>query len=368
MKALTLPTSFKLHRTILTFASIIWLALIVTAFSSIAAAQPNQLMLADILIALRSKKVTLPERNRILAEAVVVRGVTFALTPEIEKELSDTGADKTLIDSIRQKTQMVKISAVVTPPVETKPKAEPAAPPPDFSFYEKRADASLSKAEFDSAVADYSKSIEMDPKSPEAFMGRGLAYSNKQSYDLAVADFDKAIELKPKNAAAFANRGAALEKKGNIEQAITDYDKAVELEPTNEFVKAGATRLHAAQLEALAKAAKKPEPVVSPPVVTAPPAPEFVDLGALTHESATKMVTPVYPLFAVKSHIGGRIVVDVVIDVDGNVVSAKANSGQQLLKQASEEAAVRSKFKPAMIGNQAVKAKGYIVYNFTPQQ
>ena len=368
MKALTLPTSFKLHRTILMFASIIWLALIVTAFSSLAAAQPNQLMLADILIALRSKKVTLPERNRILADAVVVRGVTFALTPEIEKELSDTGADKTLIDSIRHKGQMVKISAVVTPPVENKPKAEPAAPPLDFSFYDKRADASFANGAFDSAIADYTKAIEMDPKSSEAFIGRGLAYSNKQSYDLAVADFDKAIELKPKNAAAFANRGAAFEKKGNIEQAISDYDKAVELEPANEFVKAGATRLHTAQTEALAKAAKKPEPVVAPSVVTAPPVPEFVDLGAITHESATKMVTPVYPLFAVKSHIGGRIVVDVVIDVDGKVVSAKASSGQQMLRQAGEDAALKSKFKPTMVGNQAVKAKGYIIYNFTPPQ
>ncbi|HEX3102128.1 MAG TPA: TonB family protein, partial [Pyrinomonadaceae bacterium] len=346
--------------------SIVSFIFIFTAFSNIAAAQSNQLMLADILIALRSKKVTLPERNKILADAVVVRGITFALTPEIEKELTDTGADRTLIDSIRQKSHIVKTSAVVTPPVETKPKADPVPPPPDFGFYEKRADASLSKADFDAAITDYTKAIEMDPKSPEAYLGRGIAYSSKQSFDLAIADFDKAIELKPKNVAGYANRGGAFERKGDLDKASADYDKALEIEPANEFVKSGATRIKDAQAKALA--AKKPEPVVAAPTTAAaPPRPEFVDLGGLTKTSATKMVTPVYPAFAVKSHIGGRVVVDVMLDEEGNVTSAKAGSGPAMLKSACEDAASRSKFKPAMYDNRPIKGKGFVIYNFTPE-
>ena len=372
MKDQSLPAFFRSLRTITAFASIVTFVFILTAFSTNAVAQPNQLMLADIVIALRSKKVTLPERNKILAEAVVVRGVTFVLTQEIEKELADTGADSSLIEAIRQKGRIVKIAAVVTPPAESKPKPEPvaaAAPPLDFSFYEKRADASFANGAFDSAIADYTKAIEMDPKSAEAIMGRGLAYANKQSYDLAIADYDKAIELKPKNVAAFANRGAAYEKKGDTEKAVADYDKAVELEPTNEFVKAGADRLHAAQAEAKAKAAKKPEPIVAPPTpsVTAPVAPEFVDLGALTNAVTVKMVKPLYPTFAIKAHVGGQVVVNVELDEAGNVTSAKVASGPQLLKQVSEDAAMKSKFKPPMAGNMATKGKGYIVYNFTPE-
>src|SRR6478672_10675537 len=75
-------------------------------------AQSNQLMLADILIALRSKKVSLAERNDIISKAVTARGITFGLTPEIEKELTDTGAEKILLDAIRQKATMVKVAAV----------------------------------------------------------------------------------------------------------------------------------------------------------------------------------------------------------------------------------------------------------------
>ncbi|MEO6052158.1 MAG: hypothetical protein ABIP78_12625 [Pyrinomonadaceae bacterium] len=51
--------------------------------------------LADILIALRSKKATLPDRNKILTDAVQTKGTTFSMTPEIEKELAGTGADRT---------------------------------------------------------------------------------------------------------------------------------------------------------------------------------------------------------------------------------------------------------------------------------
>ncbi len=366
MKELTSPASSRSYRTLIALVSVVSFIFILTAFSNIAAAQPNQLMLADILIALRSKKVTLPERNKILAEAVIVRGVTFSLTPEIEKELTDTGADRTLIDSIRQKSHIVKTSAVVTPPVETKPKPEPVAPPPpDFGFYEKRADISLSKGEFDAAITDYTKAIEMDPRSPEAFLGRGLAYSGKQSYHLAIADYDKAVELKPKYSVAYENRGEAFEKQGNKDKAVADYDKALEIEPANELAKAGSARLHTEQ----AKAVQKPEPVVAPPpTVTAPPKPEFVDLGALTKASAVKMVTPVYPQFAVKSHIGGRVVVDVMLDEEGNVTSAKAGSGHQLLKSICEEAARKSKFKPAIYENHPIKGKGYIIYNFTAEQ
>ncbi len=370
MRAQSLPVFRRSIRTVAMFVSIASIVFILTAFSSVAVGQPNQLMLADIVIALRSKKVTLPERNKILAEAVIVRGVTFTLTPEIEKELTDTGADNSLIEAIRQKSRMVKASAVVNPPVETKPKAEPVvpAPPPDFAYYEKRADTSFANGEFDSAISDYTKAIEMDPKSAESLIGRGLAYVKKLSFDLAIADYDKAIELKPKSATAFANRGAAFEKKGNTEKAVADYDKALELEPANEFVKSGADRLHAE----VAKAAKKPDPVVPTPtpapVVAAPVAPEFVDLGLLTNDKAAKMVKPIYPAFAVKSRIGGRLIVDVLLDEAGNVTSAKVSSGPQILRQVSEEAAKKSKFNPAMFANQPVKGKGYIIYNFTPDQ
>ncbi len=66
-------------------------------------------------------------------------------------------------------------------------------------------------------------------KLPVAYINRGNAYKGKGEYDQAIADFTKAIELDPKVADAYNNRGYAYEKKGETNQALVDYKKASEL-------------------------------------------------------------------------------------------------------------------------------------------
>src|SRR5258708_24433625 len=124
MKRTSLNLFMKAHPSVFVIALAVSVVFALGAFTNIIRAQGNQLSLADILIALRSKKLTLPERNKILTDAVATRGTTFSLTPEIEKELSVTGADKDLVDSLKKRSQIVKIAAVV-PSAETKPNTEP---------------------------------------------------------------------------------------------------------------------------------------------------------------------------------------------------------------------------------------------------
>ena len=54
------------------------------------------------------------------------------------------------------------------------------------------------KGELDKAIADFSKAIEIDPKSAIAYNNRGWAYEGKKDYDRAIADYSKAIEIDPK--------------------------------------------------------------------------------------------------------------------------------------------------------------------------
>ena len=49
------------------------------------------------------------------------------------------------------------------------------------------------KQEYDSAIKDYSKVIELNPQYDEAYYNRGIAYSDKQEYDSAIKDYSKAI-------------------------------------------------------------------------------------------------------------------------------------------------------------------------------
>src|SRR5215204_358231 len=112
MKRNTLPQFHTSPRVPGVLAMLIALAICPFLFTATSRAQGNQLSLADILIALRSKKAPLTDRNKILSDAVVNRGTTFTLTPEIEKELSVTGASPQLIDSIRNRVQIAKASNV----------------------------------------------------------------------------------------------------------------------------------------------------------------------------------------------------------------------------------------------------------------
>ena len=53
------------------------------------------------------------------------------------------------------------------------------------------------KGDYDRAIADYDRAIQLKPDYADAYVGRGVAYGEKGDYDRAIADFDRAIQLKP---------------------------------------------------------------------------------------------------------------------------------------------------------------------------
>jgi tetratricopeptide (TPR) repeat protein len=87
------------------------------------------------------------------------------------------------------------------------------------------------KGQWDLAISEYTKSIEIDPKHFEPYHYRGIAYRHKGQYDQAISDFTKAIELNPEWANAYYNRGFAYLNKTQYDQAISDCTKAIELNP-----------------------------------------------------------------------------------------------------------------------------------------
>ena len=68
----------------------------------------------------------------------------------------------------------------------------------------------------------------------------------------------------------------------------------------------------------------------------------------------------------VKLKASGKVTVRVLIDEDGNVVSAKPIDGNSSLANAAVKAARQSKFAPTMIAGYPVEISGDIIYNFVP--
>jgi eukaryotic-like serine/threonine-protein kinase len=95
----------------------------------------------------------------------------------------------------------------------------------------KNADALKARGSLEEAVAEYSKAIELDPKSFAAWTSRGEAYRELQQYDKALADFSKAIELEPSNAWVWHERGWTYRETQQYDKALADLNKAIELDP-----------------------------------------------------------------------------------------------------------------------------------------
>ncbi|MGI0479732.1 protein kinase domain-containing protein [Geminocystis sp. CENA526] len=85
--------------------------------------------------------------------------------------------------------------------------------------------------EYEKAIMDYTKAIELDPNYKSAYNNRGIVYGQLKEYEKAIMDYTKAIELDPNYTYAYNNRGVAYENLKEYEKAIMDYTKAIELNP-----------------------------------------------------------------------------------------------------------------------------------------
>lgn len=86
--------------------------------------------------------------------------------------------------------------------------------------------------------------------------------------------------------------------------------------------------------------------------------------GGVLNGKALSLPVPVYPLTARSARQSGVVVVEVVIDSNGKVISARAVSGPVLLQQPAVQAAYQARFSPTVLSGQPVKVVGTINYNF----
>jgi protein TonB len=87
--------------------------------------------------------------------------------------------------------------------------------------------------------------------------------------------------------------------------------------------------------------------------------------GGVLNGQAKSLPKPPYPKPAQLMNISDSVSVQVTIDEQGNVISAKAVSGHILLRPAAEQAARQAKFGPTLLTGQAVKVTGVIIYKFS---
>ncbi len=109
---------------------------------------------------------------------------------------------------------------------------------------------------------------------------------------------------------------------------------------------------------------QNPAPVLKDNSVESEETYKIGDVRGNIKRKAVLLPKPPFPREALEAGADGIVKIEVVIDAEGNVVSAKAISGHPLLFATAEETARKTKFRRIETPDQNVKETGIITYNF----
>ena len=89
----------------------------------------------------------------------------------------------------------------------------------------------MAEEDYQGAIADLNKAIEIDSQIAVLFYNRGGVKDNLGDHKGAIDDYTKAIEIDPHYVDSYNDRGLSKEELGDHKGAIDDYTKAIEIAP-----------------------------------------------------------------------------------------------------------------------------------------
>lgn len=161
---------------------------------------------------------------------------------------------------------------------------------------------------FDSAIAS--------AQDPKAYCTRGGLHLEKKNFDQALKDFDRAIEIDPKLAMAYQGRSQAYKKLGKEDESKADQQKARELMPKPPEKKADK---------------KKSEPPPPPRFIvkSKPVDPLTIDIVKRSAKEIDKLVEANYAKFRIKPNpltTDSQFVRRVYLDIVGTIPNFRQTS------------------------------------------
>ena len=93
--------------------------------------------------------------------------------------------------------------------------------------------AHYAKGDYDTAIADLTQAVKLDPDYADAFQSRASAYSDKGDHAHAIDDYDQSIRLNSHNPIAYNNRCDEQLLVGQVKAALADCDEALRQRPNH---------------------------------------------------------------------------------------------------------------------------------------
>lgn len=96
----------------------------------------------------------------------------------------------------------------------------------DYPVRQSRGTARSLLKEYEAAIDDFTKAIQLNPKAKKSYLNRGIARKKLTDYDGALADFNAALNIDPRFTDALYNRGLLHELLSQRDRACADYKAA----------------------------------------------------------------------------------------------------------------------------------------------
>ncbi|KAL3465174.1 hypothetical protein BJX64DRAFT_297560 [Aspergillus heterothallicus] len=97
----------------------------------------------------------------------------------------------------------------------------------------------FSAKDYPTAIDKFTQAIAIDSNNHVLYSNRSAVYAAQGEYEKALTDAEKAIEIKPDWSKGHQRKGAACRGLGDLLSAHDAYEEAIKLEPTNEQAKNG---------------------------------------------------------------------------------------------------------------------------------
>lgn len=192
----------------------------------------------------------------------------------------------------------------------------------------------MSFGQFEKAIESLKKAIALNGELEQAHENLAIAYLYTGHYTEAVDRLQGAIRIKPELPRPHKLLGLAYLVLDEREKAVAQYQILQPLDPEM-----------ATYLQRAIQSGTKPSFGVTTGKLLSVPKPE-------------------YPAAAKFHRISGSVTVEVEIDEQGKVTSARALDGPNELHEASVAAAMKARFSPTKLSGQSVNTKGVITFNF----
>ncbi|MBC8462644.1 MAG: tetratricopeptide repeat protein [Deltaproteobacteria bacterium] len=113
-----------------------------------------------------------------------------------------------------------------------------------FNIYKGRGAKYLEAGDYDGAISDFTRAMELFPNDSGVYDLMGASYAGKGDYEKGIEYYEKAVILNPGNtnaknnlAGAYNNWGVVLVRQQKFQEAIGAYNKALEIMPENDQFK-----------------------------------------------------------------------------------------------------------------------------------